>query len=150
MPFSPVRRLSPGLVLLSAAASTLPVIGARAAEPAAAPEAPPDYAPVELPGKGLAQHPFLFAGEWDFRKPDQTIFMVRGGQVVWTYSIPIKLPDGTLQEWGDATVLSDGNILFSRKTGAGIVGPDRKLIWNFDAPPGTEIHVAQPRPGDAR
>ena len=97
-----------------------------------------------LPGHGLAQHPFLYAGEWDYRKPEQTMFLVREGQVVWTYSIPLKTPDGTLQEWGDATLLSNGNIVFSRKTGAGIVTPEKKLLWNYDAPKGTEIHVAQP------
>jgi hypothetical protein len=58
------------------------------------------------------------------------MFIVRDGKVVWTYSIPIKTADGTLQEWGDATLLSNGNILFSRKTGAGIVTPEKKLIWN--------------------
>lgn len=72
------------------------------------------------------------------------MFLIRGGQVVWSYSIPIKLTDGTLQEWGDATLLSNGNIVFSRKTGAGIVTPEKKLIWNYDAPKGTEVHVAQP------
>jgi len=25
--------------------------------------------PAALPGKGPAQHPFLYAGEWDTRKP---------------------------------------------------------------------------------
>ncbi|HEX2853897.1 MAG TPA: hypothetical protein VHO24_11715 [Opitutaceae bacterium] len=97
-----------------------------------------------LPGKGLAQHPFLYAGEWDYRKPDQTMFIVRGGQVVWTYSIPIKDDAGVLQEWGDATLLSNGNVLFARKTGAGLVSPGKKLLWNYDAPKGTEVHVAQP------
>lgn len=100
--------------------------------------------PAPLPGRGLAQHPFLYAGEWDYRKPEQTMFIVRDGQVVWTYSIPIKTPDGVLQEWGDATLLSNGNILFSRKTGAGLVTPDKQLRWNYDAPKGTEVHVAQP------
>ena len=43
--------------------------------------------PAGLPGKGLAQHPFFYTGEWDYRKANQTIFVVRGGHVVWTYSI---------------------------------------------------------------
>ena len=102
------------------------------------------YAPPTLPGRGLAQHPFLYAGEWDYRKPEQTMFIVRDGKVQWTYSIPIRAADSTLQEWGDATLRSDGNILFSRKTGAGIVRPDRTLLWNYDAPKGYEVHVAQP------
>ena len=112
-----------------------------------APSAPPalaSYGPATLPGKGLAQHPFLYAGEWDYRKSEQTMFIVRDGKVQWTYSIPIRAADSTLQEWGDATRRSDGNIVFSRKTGAGIVTPDKRLVWNYDAPKGTEVHVAQP------
>src|SRR5215471_21163360 len=35
-----------------------------------------------LPGKGLAQHPFLYCGEWDTRKTVQTLFLVRDGKVV--------------------------------------------------------------------
>lgn len=110
----------------------------------AAPPNATSYSPATLPGKGLAQHPFLYAGEWDYRKPEQTMFIVRDGKVQWTYSIPIRAADSTLQEWGDATLRSDGNIVFSRKTGAGIVTPDKRLIWNYDAPKGTEVHVAQP------
>jgi hypothetical protein len=64
--------------------------------------------------------------------------------VVWTYDIPIKDADGTLQELGDATMLSNGNIVFCRKVGASEVTPDKKIIWNMDAPKGTEIHSMQP------
>jgi len=102
------------------------------------------YAPAVLPGNGLAQHPFLYTGEWDHRKKEQTIFLVQGGRVVWTYSIPINDTNGTLQELGDATRLSNGNILFCRKVGASEVTPDKKIIWNIDAPKGTEIHSVQP------
>ena len=105
--------------------------------PAAAP-------PVVLPGKGLAQHPFLYAGEWDHRFPDQTMFVVRDGKVAWTYSIKLKDSTGQIQEFSDATMLSNGNIIFARKTGAGLVSPDKKLIWNYNAPRGCEVHVAQP------
>jgi hypothetical protein len=102
------------------------------------------YAPTVLPGNGLAQHPFLYTGEWDYRKTNQTMFVVRDGKVVWTYSIPIKDANGTLQELGDATMLSNGNIVFCRKTGASEVTPDKNIIWNIDAPKGTEIHSIQP------
>ena len=102
------------------------------------------FAPAVLPGNGLAQHPFLYTGEWDYRKTNQTMFVVRGGKVVWSYSIPIKDADGTLQELGDATMLSNGNIVFCRKTGASEVTPDKIIIWNIDAPIGTEIHSIQP------
>lgn len=104
----------------------------------------PDNSSHQPASTGLEAHPFLYAGEWDYRKPEQTLFIIREGKVEWSYSIPIKTATGVLQEWGDATLLSNGNILFSRKTGAGLVSPDKKLLWNFDAPPGTEVHVAQP------
>jgi hypothetical protein len=41
-------------------------------------------------------------------------------------------------------MLSNGNVVFARKTGAGEVTPDKKLIWNYDAPKGFEVHVIQP------
>ena len=100
--------------------------------------------PAVLPGKGLAQHPFLYAGEWDHRFPDQTMFVVRDGKVVWTYTIKLKDPAGQIQEFSDATLLSNGNVVFARKTGAALISPDKKVLWNYDAPPGFEVHVAQP------
>jgi Mala s 1-like protein len=111
---------------------------------AAASAAAISYAPAVLPGNGLAQHSFVYTGEWDHRKTTQTIFVVRDGKVAWTYDIPIKDADGTLQELGDATMLSNGNIVFCRKVGASEITPDKKIIWNMDAPKGTEIHSIQP------
>jgi hypothetical protein len=99
---------------------------------------PATPAPVPLPGRGLAQHPFLYCGQWDTRKPVQTIFLVRGGKVVWTHAIPSK------DELSDCTLLSNGNVLFARKGGATEVRPDKQVAWNYDAPAGTEIHTAQP------
>lgn len=100
--------------------------------------------PPTLPGKGLAQHPFLYAGEWDTRKPLQTLFVVRDGKVTWSYGIPIKDKDGVLQELGDAHMLSNGNIVFSRKVGASEVTPDKRIVWDYVAPKGCEIHTTQP------
>jgi hypothetical protein len=101
--------------------------------------------PVTLPGRGLDQHSFLYTGEWDHRENrDQTIFVVRGGKVVWSYAIPIKDAAGTLQELGDATMLSNGNIVFCRKVGASEITPDKKIVWDYPAAPGTEIHSVQP------
>jgi hypothetical protein len=58
---------------------------------------------TRLPGKGLAQHPFLYCGEWQDRgKSEQVMKLVRDGTVVWTYSIPGK------EEYGDCTRLSFG------------------------------------------
>ena len=106
--------------------------------------APALRAPVVLPGKGLAQHSFLYTGEWDYRKTNQTIFVVRDGKVTWTYSIPLNDEQGVMQELGDATMLSNGNIVFCRKVGASEVTPDKKIVWDIAAPKGAEIHSVQP------
>lgn len=98
---------------------------------------------ADLPGKGIAQHPFLYAGEWDTRKPLQSMFLVRDGKVVWQYSIPLRTESGGIQEFDDATLLPDGNIVFSCMSGAGEIRPDKKLVWEYKAPPGTEVHSIQ-------
>lgn len=97
-----------------------------------------------LPGKGLNQHPFLYAGEWDTRNNMQTMKVVRGGKVVWTYGFPIKDSNNVIQELGDASMLKNGNIIFSMKTGAALIRPDKKIIWSYTAPKGCEVHTAQP------
>jgi hypothetical protein len=96
------------------------------------------------PDKSPARHPFLYAGEWDTRKPlDQSIFLVREGKIVWQYSMPIKTASGGNQEFDDATMLANGNVIFSKMSGAGMVSPDKKLLWEYPAPAGTEIHSCQ-------
>jgi hypothetical protein len=97
----------------------------------------PDSTP--LPGKGLAQHPFLYCGEWQDRgKSEQVMKLIRDGKVVWTYSIPGQ------EEYGDCTRLSNGNVVFSRRLSASEVTPNKNVVWQYDAPPKTEIHTAQP------
>ena len=114
---------------------------------AASPAAPPPedvFSPEILPGRGLDEHPFLYAGETERRRPEQTMSVVRDGKVVWTYTIPGKSATGHAQEISDAWMLSNGNIVFARETGAMEVTPDKRVIWNYDAPDGCEVHVAQP------
>ena len=103
------------------------------------------YSAEQLPGKGLNQHPFLYAGEWDMRHPEaQSMFLVRDGNVVWKYSIPMRTLSGAIQEFDDATQLSNGNIVFACMSGAGIISSDKNLIWEFKCPEGTETHSCQP------
>lgn len=102
-------------------------------------------ASYKLPGKGLKQHDFLYAGEWDLRKPAaQSIFLVRGGKVVWQYSIPLRTATGDIQEFDDATLLSNGNIVYACMSGAGIITPEKNIIWQYTCPPGTQTHSCQP------
>jgi hypothetical protein len=92
-----------------------------------------------LPGKGLAQHPFLYCGEWQRRSTsDQTMYILRDGKIVWSYTNPLK------GELGDCSRLENGNILFSRQFGASEIAPDKKIVWNYDGPLGTEIHTTWP------
>lgn len=96
-----------------------------------------------LPGRGLAQHPFLYCGEWQRRSiSDQTMYIVRGGRVVWSYTNPHR------GELGDCSMLANGNILFSRQFGASEITPEKRIVWNYDGPPGTEIHTTWPVDGD--
>ena len=101
-------------------------------------QTPPDSAPrvpARLPGKGLAQHEFLCTGE----SHDRRIFIVRHGEIVWTYDDP-----SGKGEISDAVMLSNGNILFAHQFGVGLINPDKKVGWNYDAPAGKEIHTAAP------
>ena len=102
--------------------------------------------PSNLPGQGLAQHPFLYCGEWNYIKPQQTMVIVKGGKVVWSYDIPLDVVVGgkpDKEEYSDCTRLSNGNILFSRRFGATEVTPDKKIVWSYDAPGHNEVHSVQ-------
>jgi len=88
-----------------------------------------------LPGKGLAQHDFLYAGESKQRRA----FIVRKGQVVWSYDDPMGRG-----EISDAVLLSNGNLLLAHQFAVKLISPEKKVLWNLEAPKGTEIHTAMP------
>jgi len=90
---------------------------------------------AQLPGRGLAQHDFMYAGESHRRR----IFIVRHGAIVWSYE-----DTAGKGEISDATMLSNGNILYTHQFGVTEISPDQKVVWNFDAPAGREIHTAAP------
>jgi len=129
------------LLICSFSFAQLPVDSAAKSKLRPAARAP---VPDILPGNGLAQHDFLYSGEWDTRKDTQTIFRVMRGKVVWTWSIPIKDHNGQLSEFSDIHQLSNGNVLYACKTGAAEVTQERKIIWSYECPAGTECHSAQP------
>src|SRR4051812_19358958 len=86
-----------------------------------------------LPGRGLAQHPMLYAGEGY-----NLLTVVNGGKVVWTYSA------GRGGEIDDVWMLTNGNILFTRQGYVEEVTPRKEVAWHYDAPAGTEVHTCQP------
>ena len=92
-------------------------------------------APAVLPGNGLAQHDFFYAGE----QKQQQMFIVRKGKVAWSYLVA-----DSKGEISDAVRLSNGNILFAHQFGVTLITPEKKVLWNYDAPAGTETHTAQP------
>lgn len=88
-----------------------------------------------LPGNGLSQHDFLYAGESKQRR----VFIIRKGKVVWSYDDPQGKG-----EISDATLLSNGNVLIAHQYAVKMISPDKKILWNLDAPKGAEIHTAMP------
>lgn len=91
-------------------------------------------APQVLPGKGLAEHDFFYAGE----AKDRKMFIVRQGKVVWEYDDPQGRG-----EISDATLYPDGKVLLAHQYAVKLIGPDKKLLWGCEAPQGCEIHTAQ-------
>ncbi|MGA2132909.1 MAG: hypothetical protein ABSH50_11500 [Bryobacteraceae bacterium] len=90
--------------------------------------------PAILPGRGLAEHDFFYAGE----AKEERMFVVRGGAIVWSYTHPGR------GEISDAVWLPNGNVLFAHQFAITEVTAGKKVVWNYDAPPGTEIHTVQP------
>jgi hypothetical protein len=90
--------------------------------------------PAILPGAGLSQHDFFYAGE----AKTQDMYIVRKGQIVWAHH-GVK----TKGEISDATLLSNGNVLFAHQFGISLIDSNQNVLWNYDAPPKSEIHTAQ-------
>lgn len=117
--------LFPALVVAAAVWAIAPAWGQ---------EARPNF-PGILPGKGLAQHDFFYAGE----AKSQDMYIVRDGQVAWEFHDPAGKG-----EISDAVLLSNGNVLFAHQFGVTLIDRNKKVLWRYDAPPGTEVHTAQP------
>jgi outer membrane protein assembly factor BamB len=112
-----------------------PAPAQKAVDPVAAKKPVTPAAPSNLPGNGLAGHDFLYAGEAKARN----VYVVKGGKVVWSYDDPKGKG-----EISDAVRLSNGNVLLAHQFAVKLIAPDKTVIWNHDAPKGTEIHTAQP------
>jgi hypothetical protein len=91
--------------------------------------------PTILPGKGLKQYDFLYAGEQKHRN----MYIVKNGEIVWSYID--TLGKG---EISDAVLMSNGNIVFAHQHGLSVIDKDKNFLWKLSCPKGTEIHTAQP------
>ena len=88
-----------------------------------------------LPGKGLAQFDFFYAGE----AKDRNMYIVLDGKIAWSYIDTLGRG-----EISDAVLMTSGNILFAHQYAITLITPDKKVIWNYDVPAGCETHTAQP------
>jgi hypothetical protein len=77
----------------------------------------------------------MYAGE----SHERSIFVIRHGKIVWSYDDPAGKG-----EISDAVMLSNGNILFTHQFGVTEITPEKKVVWNYDAPADHEIHTAVP------
>jgi hypothetical protein len=97
---------------------------------------------------GLDRHDALYCGEWQKTNPvGDTIYVIKGGKVVWTHSLPTAGQD----EFGDCWMASNGHVFFNRKMyGAQEIVPDMTtgkegpIVWEYKEDPGTEVHSVQP------
>jgi len=92
-------------------------------------------APAVLPGKGVAQFDFFYAGEAQHRK----MYIVRKGKIVWSYIDTLGRG-----EISDAVLMKNGNILFAHQYGVTLIDKNKNVLWNYDAPKNHETHTAQP------
>jgi outer membrane protein assembly factor BamB len=88
---------------------------------------------MNWPGKGLAQHPFLFYGEGN-----NVLYVVNHGRVVWTYAFPRG------GEIDDAWMLSNGHIICTKMNDCYEVTPQKEIVWHYHCPTNTQIHALQP------
>lgn len=93
-----------------------------------------NYAPAILPGNGLSHFDFFYAGE----SKQENMYIVRKCKIVWSYT------HSASGEISDAVMLSNGNILFAHQHGITEITQAKKVVWNYEAPEGSEIHTGQP------
>jgi outer membrane protein assembly factor BamB len=86
------------------------------------------------PDASLARHDFFYAGE----AKQERMFIVRKGQVEWSYTHPGE------GEISDAVLLANGHVLFAHQHAITEIDQQHHVVWNHDAAPDTEIHTAQP------
>ncbi|NRF37213.1 hypothetical protein [Pedobacter foliorum] len=91
-------------------------------------------APKKLPGKGLGQFDFFYAGE----AKDRNMYIVRDGKITWSYIDTVGRG-----EISDAILMKNGNVLFAHQYGITLINANKKVLWKYDTPEGFETHTAQ-------
>jgi hypothetical protein len=117
-------------------------------------EVPPTAPPLgkgNPTSTGLDRHDALYCGEWQkTTSPGDTIYLVRGGKVTWSYSLNTKGGD----EFGDCTLTSYGTVFYPLKDSGAFEmkvdeakgkGSAADVVWQFKQDGGdAEVHSVQP------
>jgi hypothetical protein len=122
------------VLLVAAACLSVGTFAIAQDNPATTPTTAP-AAPAMLPGNGLEQHDFFYAGE----SRDRKMFILRKGKVDWSYDDPTGKG-----EISDAVMLSNRSILFAHQFAVKLILSDKKIIWSYEVPKGCEVHTAMP------
>jgi hypothetical protein len=138
--------------------TTPPPVTPTPTEPPTTTPTTPPAGPLGAPlGKGnpasmgLDRHDALYCGEWQkTTKPGDTIYLIRGGKVVWSYS----LNSSGGNEYGDCTLTSYGTVTyplknsgaFEMKVTEGGKGSAADIVWQYKQDAGNqhEVHSVQP------
>jgi hypothetical protein len=89
----------------------------------------------KLSGNGLAYFDFFYAGEAKSRN----MYIVKQGKITWSYIDTVGRG-----EISDAILMKNGNVLFAHQYGVTLINRDKKILWQYMAPDGFEVHTAQP------
>jgi hypothetical protein len=99
---------------------------------------------------GFDRHDALYCGEWQkTTKPGDTIYLVKGGKVVWSYSLSTSGGN----EYGDCTLTSYGTVFYPLKNSGAFEmrvdltkgkGDAGDIVWQYKQDGGTEVHSVQP------
>ncbi len=85
---------------------------------------------------GPVKHRFLKSG----CDSGSVAIVAADGTIEWEY----KITDETADSW----LLSNGNVVFSFKTGVRELTPDKTVVWEYKGPANTEIQSCQPLEND--
>jgi outer membrane protein assembly factor BamB len=101
---------------------------------AQAPATTKQPAPEVLPGKGVAEFDFFYAGE----AKQRNMYIVRKGKIAWSY-----IDTTGKGEISDAMLTKSGNVLFAHQYGVTLIDKDKNVLWKYEAPKNHETHTAQ-------
>lgn len=86
-----------------------------------------------------AQESFLLVGGSGWNRI--ALIEKESAKVLWTHEL------GAKEENNSVAVAPGGNILYAYKQGAKLINLEHKVLWDYPAPVGTELHTATTLPG---